>query len=73
MTIFTKIETPEEFREVVEAKRLSTGQTFRGMAYAAETAHATYWFWIKKPTAEISLRNALLFAKAVGLSVYIGE
>lgn len=68
-----EITSPLVFRDVVEARRQARDISYRGMAYAAETAHATYWFWVNKGTAEISLRTAIAFAKAVGLKLYLGD
>lgn len=70
-----KLETPEQFKAAIEHARVRSGKSLRGVASSAETGHATYWAWTKKPDAEVSLRTALAFAKAVGLTIFatIGE
>lgn len=65
-----KLETPEQFKAAIERARVRSEKSLRGVASSAGTGHATYWLWTKKPDADVSLRTALAFAKAVGLTIF---
>lgn len=68
-----EIGSAEEFRAEVESARGERGMSLRGVAALSEVGHASYWAWLKSDGADVSLKNALAYAKAVGLKVFLGR
>lgn len=65
------IETSEAFRAAVEEARQEAAMSMRGVAAMSEVGHASYWAWLKSDAADVTLKNALAYAKAVGLRVFL--
>lgn len=68
-----EVDSAEAFRSAVEAGRAVCGMSLRGVAAMSEVGHASYWAWLKSDGADVTLKNALAYAKAVGLKVFLGR
>lgn len=68
-----EIDNAEAFRVAVEGLRKERGMSLRGVAAMSDVGHASYWAWLKSEGADVTLKNALAYAKAVGLKVFLGR
>ena len=66
-----EIDSAEAFREAVEAGRAVSGMSLRGVAALSDVGHASYWAWLKSDGADVTLKNALAYAKSVGLKLVL--
>jgi len=66
-----EIDSADEFRSAVETMRCERGMSLRGVAALSEVGHASYWAWLKSDGADVTLKNALAYAKAVGLRLVL--
>ncbi|CDM57414.1 hypothetical protein [Rhizobium favelukesii] len=69
----TEIEDAGQFRDLVEARRQEAKMGFRPIARKAGVAHGTYWVWLRIDPGKVTLENALAYAKALGLKLFIGK
>jgi hypothetical protein len=63
------VDSPTVFRSAVETTRVERGMSLRGVAALSDVGHASYWAWLKSDGADVTLKNALAYAKAVGLKI----
>jgi len=69
--VIHEISTPDEFRDLIEARRQDVGMAHRNVSLSAGAAHGTYWAWHKGDAGRITLTHALAYAKALGVRVLI--
>lgn len=71
--VFHDVDNSALFRSAVEIMREERGMSLRGVAAMSDVGHASYWAWLKSEGADVTLKNALAYAKAVGLKVFLGR
>jgi hypothetical protein len=73
MDKLTEIESAGQFRDLVEARRKEAELGFRPMARKAGVAHGTYWVWLRIDPGKVTLENAIAYAKAIGLKIFVAH
>jgi hypothetical protein len=73
MDKLTEITDSGQFRDIVEARRQEASLGFRPMARKAGVAHGTYWVWLRIDPGKVTLENAIAYAKAIGLKIFVAK
>jgi hypothetical protein len=73
MEKLTEITDSGQFRDIVEARRQEANLGFRPMARKAGVAHGTYWVWLRIDPGKVTLENAIAYAKAIGLKLFVAK